>query len=159
MDTKTQSPQAVVPTQRWMSCSAPENPIRRLLGVCGYHQKFFPDKATRRPILQVIQHGLVGLSHRASQPIHLKRPHRVCGASTANFQLSRLVKKANANPRRELLLLETNRTTRNSGGGLLCAAAQRLGFDGIRGLFCQSTWSLHRSELLRRSRATHSVDL
>ena len=35
MDTKIQSPQAVVPTQRWMSCSTLENRIWRLLGVGG----------------------------------------------------------------------------------------------------------------------------
>ena len=70
-----------------------------------------------------------------SVPAGTPQETRVCSASTATFQLSRLVKKANANPRRELLLLETNRTTRNSEGGLLCAAVQRLGFDGITGLF------------------------
>ena len=35
----------------------------------------------------------------------------------------------------------------------MCAAAQRLGLDCITGFFCQSTWSPHRSELLRRQAA------
>ena len=115
--------------------SALENPIRRKLSVGRHYEEFLPDKTTRRPILQVIQHGLIGLGHRASEPVNLKRPHRVCSASTTTFQLARLVQIANANSRGDFLLLETNRAARNYRGGLLCAAAQRLGLDGIRGLF------------------------
>ena len=82
-----------------------ENPIRRKLRVRWHNKEFLAAKATRRPILQVIQHGLVGLGHRASQPVHLKRPHRVCSASTTTFQLARLVKEANTNSRGNVLLL------------------------------------------------------
>ena len=67
--------------------------------------------------------------------MNLKRPHRVCSASTATFQLARLVQIANANSRGDFLLLETNPAARNYSRGLLCAVAQRLGLDGIRGLF------------------------
>ena len=115
--------------------SALENPIRRKLSVGRHYEEFLPDKTTRRPILQVIQHGLIGLGHWASEPVNLKRPHRACSASTATFQLARLVQIANANSRGDFLLLETNRAARNYRAGLLYAAAQRLGLDGIRGLF------------------------
>ena len=76
-----------------------ENPIRRKLSVGRHYEEFLPDKTTRRPILQVIQHRLIGPGHRASEPVNLKRPHRVYSASTAAYQLARLVQIANANSR------------------------------------------------------------
>ena len=121
---------------RWMrtpmKCSALENPIRRKLSVGRHYEEFLPDKTTRRAVLQVIQHGLVGLGHRASQPAHLKRPYRVSRAAPTALQLAGLVQIANTNIWREPLLLETNRAVGNYRGGLL---RHGLGFDGIRGPF------------------------
>ena len=122
--------------------SALENPIRRKLSVGRHYEEFFPDKAPLRLILQVVDHRLTGLGHRASQSVHLKRPHGVCSASKAIFQLTRLVEIANANSRGDFLLIETNWAARNYRGGLLCAAAQRLGLDGIRGLFASQLGDL-----------------
>ena len=86
---------------RWMrtlmNCSALENPIRRKLSVGRHYEEFLPDKTTRRAVLQVIQHGLVGLGHRASQPVHLKRPYRVSRAAPTALQLAGLVQIANTN--------------------------------------------------------------
>ena len=84
---------------RWMrtlmNCSALENPIRRKLW--RHYEEFLLDKTTRRAVLQVIQHGLVGLGHRASQPAHLKRPYRVSRAAPTALQLAGLVQIANIN--------------------------------------------------------------
>ena len=77
--------------------SALENPIRRLLGVWGHNEELLTHEAPLRTIFQVVDHRLIVLGHRASEPIHLKRPHRACGASTATFQLARLIQIANAN--------------------------------------------------------------
>ena len=77
-------------------------------------------------------HELVGLGHRASQPIHFKRPHRVSGPPATTLQFTGLVKIAKAGPRGNLLLFEATRASMDYRGGLLC---QRLGLDGIRGLF------------------------
>ena len=104
--------------------------------------------------LQVVQHGLVGLGLRASQPVHFKRPHRVSDPLATTLQFTRLVKKANADPRGNFLLFESKRASRDYRGGLLC---QRLGLDGIRG-FCQLAGSLLHSEL-RQQRATASPAL
>ena len=121
---------------RWMrtlmNCSALENPIRRKLSVGRHYEEFLPDKTTRRPVLQVIQHRLVGLGHRASQPVHLKRPYRVSRSAPTTLQLTGLVQIANTNTWREPLLLETNRAVGNYRGGLL---RHGLGLDGIRGLY------------------------
>ena len=38
--------------------------------------------------------GLVGLGHRASQPVHFKRPHRVSGPPATTLQFTGLVKIA-----------------------------------------------------------------
>ncbi|MEW8688322.1 MAG: hypothetical protein AB2556_21125 [Candidatus Thiodiazotropha sp.] len=100
--------------------SALENPIRRNLSVRWHNKEFFAHKATLRPILQVIQHGLVGLGHCASQPVHLKRPHRVCSASTATFQLAGLVHIENADVGGEFCLLDTHQTTGDYQKELLC---------------------------------------
>ena len=83
--------------------------------------------------LQVVQHGLVGLGHRASQPVHFKRPHRVSGLPATTILFTGLIKVANADPRRDFLPFEAKRASaRDYTGGFLC---QRLGLDGIRGLF------------------------
>ena len=132
MDIKMQSPQA---WQRWNieELFNAWEPHPAVVGVSGgTTRKFFPDKATRRPILQVIQQGIIGLGQRSSQTVHLKRPHRFCSASTATFQLARLVKEANANSRGDFLLLQTHRAAGNYRGGLLCHS---LCLDGIWGLF------------------------
>ena len=101
----------------------------------GWHRKqLFSSKASLWGIvtLQIVQHGLVGLGHRASQPIHFKRPHRASGPPATTFQFTGLVKIANADPRGDFLLFEAKSASRDYRGGLLC---QRLGLDGIRGLF------------------------
>ena len=121
---------------RWMrtlmNCSALENPIRRKLSVGRHYEEFHPDKTTRRAVLQLLQHGLVGLGHRASQLAHLKRPYRVSRAALTALQLAGLVQIANTNTWREPLLLETNRAVGNYRGGFL---RHGLGLDVIRGLF------------------------
>ena len=81
--------------------------------------------------LQVVQHGLVGLGHRVSQPVHFKRPDWVSGPATT-LQFTGLVKIANADPRGDFLLFEAKRASRDYREGLLC---QCLGHDGIRELF------------------------
>ena len=138
MGTKTPFQLALL---RWMltlmNCSALENPIRRKLSVGWHYEEFLPDKTTWRAILQVIQHGIVGLGHRAPQPANLKRPYRVSHAVPTALQLARLVQIANTNTWRELLLLETNRAVGNYRGGLL-----RHGFDGIRWPFASQPGDL-----------------
>ena len=64
--------------------------------------------------------------------VHFKRPHRVSGPPATTLQFTGLVKVANADPRGDFLLFEAKRASRDYRGGLLC---QRLGLDGIRGLF------------------------
>ena len=106
-----------------------------MVAVCRMDRKqLFSNKASLWDIvsLQVVQHGLVGLSHRASQPVHFKRPHRVSGPPATTLQFTGLVKVANADPQGEFLLFEAKRASRDYRGGLLC---QPLGLDGIRGLF------------------------
>ena len=68
----------------------------------------------------------------ASQPIHFKRPYRVSGPPATTLQFTGLVKIANADPRGNFLLFQAKRASRDYRRGLLC---QRLGIDGIRGLF------------------------
>ena len=50
--------------------SALEDPIWRKLSVGWHNKDFLADKAMRRPILQVMQHGIVGLGDRASSRDH-----------------------------------------------------------------------------------------
>ena len=76
--------------------------------------------------------GLVGLSNRASQPVHFKRLHQVSGPPATTLQFIGLVKVGNADPRGDFLLLEAKTASWDYRGGLLC---QRIGLDGIRGLF------------------------
>ena len=64
--------------------------------------------------------------------VHFKRPHRVSGPPATTLQFTGLVKMANADPRGDFLLFEAKRASGYYRGGLLC---QRLGLDGIRGLF------------------------
>ena len=139
VDTLAQTPFRLA-LLRWMrtltNCSALENPIRRKLSVGRHYEEFLPDKTTRRAVLQVIQQGLVGLGHRASQPAHLKRPYRVSRAAPTALQLAGLVQIANTNTWREPLLLETNRAVGNYRGGLL---RHGLGLDGIRRLFASQS--------------------
>ena len=68
----------------------------------------------------------------SAQPVHFKRPHRVSDPPATSLQFTGLVKVANADPRRDFLLFEAKRASGDYRGGLLC---QRLGLDGIRGLF------------------------
>ena len=102
MDTGMQSPRDVKPARGWMftlrSRSTPEDPIRRKLGVLWHRKQLFPNKASLWGIigLQVVQHGLVGLCHRASQPVHFKKPHRVSCPPATTLQFTGLVKIANA---------------------------------------------------------------
>ena len=76
--------------------------------------------------------GSIIWARRASQPVHFKRPHRVSGPPATTLQCTGLVKVAKADPRGDFLLFEAKRAFRDYRGGLLC---QRLGLDGIRGLF------------------------
>ena len=128
---------------RWMrtlmNCSALENPIWWKLSVGRHYEEFLPDKTMRRAVLQVIQHGIVGLGHRAPQPAHLKRLYRVSRAVWTALQLARLVQIANTNTWREPLLLETNRAVVTYRGGLL---RHGLGFDGIRWPFASQPGDL-----------------
>ena len=74
-----------------------------MVAVC--RKQLFSNKASLWGIvtLQVVQHGLVGLGHRASQPVHFKRPHRVSGPPATALQFTGLVKIANADPRGDFL--------------------------------------------------------
>ena len=90
------------------------------------------DLAVRHHRREVIQHRLVRLGHRVSKPVYFKRPHRVSGPPATTLQFTGLVNVANADPRGDFLLFETKRASRGYRGGLSC---QRLGLDGIRGLF------------------------
>ena len=56
-----------------------------VVAVC--RMQLFPNKASLWGIvtLQVVPHGLVGLGHRASQPVHFKRPHRVSGPTATTL--------------------------------------------------------------------------
>ena len=58
---------------------------------------------------------------------------------------------------RGFLLFEAKRASRDYRGGLLC---QRLGLDGIRGLFCQLAGSFlqFRAATTEGNRFTHSLD-
>ena len=100
-----------------------QDPIRWQLCVRGHKKKFLADESPLRPILQVVQHRLTRLGHRAPKLVN-----RQSTATTA-FQLAGLVQIANANTWRELLLAKANRTAWNSGGGLLC---HRSCLDGLR---------------------------
>ena len=81
-----------------------------------------------------MQHGLVGLGHRGSSvpagTLQETTPGRWPAGDTLQF--TGLVKIANADLRGDFLLFEARRASRDYRGGLLC---QRLGLDGIRGLF------------------------
>ena len=76
----------------------------------------------------MVQHGLIGLGHRASQSVHFMRTHRVSGPPATTLQFTGLVKIANADPRGDFLLFEAKRASRVNRGGLLC---QCLGLDGM----------------------------
>ena len=99
---------------------------------------------------------LVGLGHRASQPVHFKRPHLVSGPPATTLQFTGLVKIANTDPRGDFLLFEAKKASRDYRGGLLC---QCLGLDSIRGLFSVSrVTSPFRAATTEGNRFTHSVD-
>ena len=76
-------------------------------------KQLFSNKASLWGIvyLQVVQQGLVGLGHRASQPLHFKRSHRVSGPPATTLQFTGLVKKANADPRGDFLLFDAKRAS------------------------------------------------
>ena len=99
--------------------------------------------------------GLDGLDHRASRPVHFKKPHQVSGPPATTLQLTGLLKVGNADPRGDFLLFEAKMASRDYRGELLC---QRLGLEGIRGLFYQLAGSLLHSDL-RQQRATASPTL
>ena len=129
----------------------------------GWHRKhLFSSKASLLGIvaLQVVQHGLVGLGHRAFQPVHFKRPHRVSGPPATTLQFPGLVKVAYADPRWDFLQFEAKRASRDYRGGLLCVALLwRLGLDGIRGLLPVSrVISPLRAAKIEGNRFTDSVD-
>ena len=88
--------------------------------------------------LQVVQQALVGPGHTASQR-YTSRDHPGSVACrrppSSSGKGSRLVKVANTNSRGNFLIFETNRAVRNYRGVLLCAAAQSLGLDCLRGFF------------------------
>ena len=62
----------------------------------------------------------------------LQDTHWVSGPPATTLQFTGLAKVANADPRGDFLLFEAKMASRDYRGGLLC---QRLGLDGIRGLF------------------------
>ena len=71
--------------------------------------------------LHVVQHGLVGLCHRASQPVHFKKQYRVSGPPATTLLFTGLVKVANADPGGDFLLSEAKRAARNYSGGLMAS--------------------------------------
>jgi hypothetical protein len=88
-----------------MSSSATyKGTIRRKLSVRGHHQQLFAHKAPTGAVLQIVQHRIPRLSDRPPKSVYVQRPDRICCTATSTFQLSWLIKKADTNCRRELLL-------------------------------------------------------
>ena len=113
-----------------LHCRVDQRQINQIKLCVGWHNKqLFSNKASLWGIvaLQVVQHGLRGFGHQASQPVHFKRPHGVSGPPATTLQFTGLVTVANADPRGDFLLFEAKRASRDYRGGLLC---QRLGLDG-----------------------------
>ena len=109
-----------------------ENTIGRQLSVRRHNQKLLTDKPPTRSLtcrVKIIKHRLVGLGHGAPEPVNLEGPHRVSGATPPTLEFAGLVKIANTNPRRELLLLKTDRAAGNRRRGL---STYRLCPNGLR---------------------------
>ena len=100
------------------------------MSVRGHNQKLLTDKPpTRARGVKIVKHRLAGLGHGASEPVHLEGPHRVSCSATTALELARLTEEANTNPRRELLLLKTDRAAGNRRRG---PSAHRLCPNGLR---------------------------
>ena len=140
--------------------TALEIPIQRKLSVGRHNKEFLPDKTMQWSILQVIQHGLIGLGHQASEPVNLKRPHRVCSASTATFQLARLIQVENANSRGDFLLSRPTGRPGTTEEGFCAPRNSYLALMASEGFLpVNLVTSLFREATTLGSRATHSVDL
>ena len=91
-------------------------------------------------------------ARRAWSPsVHLKRPHRACSASTATFQLSWLVKEANAEPGFGASAREGQQDDQEHWMRAFVSQSWPWWHQSA---FCQSTWSLHRSELRQPTLST-----
>ena len=123
------------------------------MSVRRHNQKLLTDKPPTRSLtcgVKIIKHRLVGLGHGAPEPVNLEGPDRVSGATPPTLEFAGLVKIANTNPRRELLLLKTDRWAGNRRRGL---STYRLCPNGLR-----RATSPFRAETTAGSRCTHSVD-
>ena len=101
------------------------------MSVRGHNQKLLTDKPPTRALtrgVKIIKHRLAGLGHGASEPVHLEGSHRVSCSATTALELARLIEEANTNPRRELLLLKTDRA---AGNGRRGPSAHRLCPNGL----------------------------
>ena len=110
------------------------------MSVRRHNQKLLTDKPPTRSLtyrVKIIKHRLAGLGHGASEPVHLEGPHRVSCSATTALELARLIEEANTNPRRELLLLKTDRASGNRRRGLstykLCPNGLRRALTGQPG--------------------------
>ena len=114
------------------NCSTVENTIGRQLSVRRHNQKLLTDKPPTRSFtcgVKIIKHRLAGLGHRAPKPVHLEGPHRVSGATPPTLEFAGLIQDANTNPRRELLLLKSDRAAGNRRRG---PSTYRLCPNGLR---------------------------
>ena len=96
-----------------------ENTIWRQLSVRRHNQKLLTDKPPTRYLtcgVKIIKYRLAGLGHGAPEPVHPEGPHRVSGATPSTLEFAGLIEEANTNPRRELLLLKTDRAAGSPNG-------------------------------------------
>ena len=106
--------------------------------------------------VQLVQHGLVGLCHRASQPVYFKRPHLVSGPPATTLQFTGLVKIANADPRGNFLLFEAKRSSRDTEEGFCVSVLALMVSEGF--MMVNRVTSPFRTATLEGNRFTHSVD-
>ena len=126
--------------------------------VAVYRKQLFSNKASLWGIvtLQVVQHGLVGSGHRAAQPVHFKRPHRVSGPPTTNLQFTRLVKIANADPEGTFCSLRPRGRQGTTEEGFCVSVLTLMASEGF--LPVSRVTSPFRAATTEGNRFTHSVD-
>ena len=106
--------------------------------------------------MQVVQHGLVGLGHRASKPVHFKRPHRVSGPTATTLQFTGLVKLANADSRWDFLLLRPRGRPGTREEGFCVSVLALMALEGFLSVSrVNSPFRVARTE---GNRFTHSVN-
>ena len=119
---------------RLKSCSGPEG-LHPVVAVC----RMAPQAALLEQRIAVGHRHPAGSTTRARRAWSpsvragiLQETTRGQWPAATTLKFIGLVKVANADPRGDFLLFDAKRASRDYRGGLLC---QRLGLDGIRGLF------------------------